>query len=134
MQAKYVVITEMKTGQTKNKSDYTYILDQDKVRWNLFNNLPKVELNKSYLFRFEIEGEYTNVKSIEPLTNIFHQKALQEVANKSEIWRNYSVTFSYAKDLCVAGKIELGEMFNLADKIYDKFTEKTNNETKPAQT
>lgn len=117
MQAKYVIVSELKSDTTKNGKLYTWFYDQDKFRWNLFNN-EKVELNKSYILRFEQEGDFLNVKQLEQLTNIFQQKALKEISNKNDVIRNLSVFFSYAKDLVVADKIKLEEIFSFTEKIY----------------
>lgn len=118
MPAKYVVVAELKMGVTKNNSEYPYILDQDKIRWNLFPPLPKVELNKCYVFHYEEEGGYSNVKSIEPVVNVFKREALKDMVNRNDILRNLTVSMSYAKDLVTSGVIDLPDMFIWADKIH----------------
>jgi hypothetical protein len=117
MPAKAVVITELKMGKAKN-GEYPIAIDQDKILWRLFPPLPKVELNRCYAFHFEVEGEYSNVKSIEPLVNVFKREALKEVANRNDIKRDAMMCISYSKDLLIASKIEPTELFTFADKIY----------------
>lgn len=123
MQSKFVFITEMKTDKTRNGRDYVYCFDQDKLRWNLFNG-ERVELNKAYVFRFEQNGEYNNIKEIEPVINVLKVEVMKDLASRNDVIRNYSTFFSYAKDLCVGGKIEKTEMFSMAESIYTWINEK----------
>lgn len=119
MQAKYVIITELKSDKTKNGKQYTWFYDQDKFRWNCFDN-ENVELNKSYVLRFEQEGDYLNIKQLEPLVNVFHDKALKEIANRSDYKRDIFMSISYAKDLIVGGMLDPDDLFTFAEKIYNE--------------
>jgi hypothetical protein len=136
--AKFVVVTELKMGLTKSNSEYPYILDQDKVRWNLFPPLPKVELNKCYVFYFEEANGFQNVKEIAPVVNIMKQKALKELANRNDYKKDFMMCVSYSKDCLMQGIIKREELFTFAEEIYnqvnsltDKYMPKEeNNETK----
>jgi hypothetical protein len=125
MPDKLVIVKTLAT-ETKGDRSWVKVTDQDNYAWYLFNNQgSKVELNKSYIFTFETnEKGFTNVNVIKPLVNIFHQKALKEVANRNDILRNYSVSFSYSKDLVVAGLIPLNEIYTKSDEIYEYMQKK----------
>ena len=119
MQAKFVFITELKSDKTKTGKDYWYALDQDKQRWNFFNG-EKVELQKGYVFDYEMSGDFMNVKVIKPVVNIFQQKALKDLANINDIKRELQVCLSYSKDITIATqKFDKVEMFSLAYEMYD---------------
>lgn len=124
MPAKFVFVTELKTDQTRAGKTYTYLYDQDKTRWNLFNG-EQVELRKGYVFDFEVNGEYSNVKAIKPVINIFQQKALAEVANRNDYKRDLFMAVSYAKDMVCANQTPATEIFALAESIYKWVNETT---------
>jgi hypothetical protein len=126
MPSEAVLIKELKIEQTKNKQNYTIVIDGYNNRWNIFNPpiSMQLEINKAYVFKYEINGEFKNVKSVETLANIFQQKALKEVANKNDIIKNYSIAISYATNLASAGTIPLDDLFVWADKIYETTTAK----------
>jgi hypothetical protein len=107
-------------GLTKNNSEYPYILDQDKVRWNLFAPLPKVELNKCYVFYFEEANGFQNVKEIVSVVNVFHQKALKEMASRNDYKKDIFMSCSYAKDIVTAGILPLEDLFPFTEKIYNE--------------
>jgi hypothetical protein len=117
MPIKAVVIQELKVGTSKN-GEYQIAYDQTHTRWNIFSPMPKVDLNKSYAFHYEVEGEYSNLKKIEPILDLFKREALKEVASRNDYKRDIFMSVSYAKDLLIAGKIEPKELFTFADKIY----------------
>ncbi len=120
-----LVFIKTLTTETKGSNSWLKVIDQDNVSWNIFSKDTKLEYNKAYLFTYFMnEKGFDNVSKITPVTNIFHQKALKEVANRNDVVRNYSVAFSYAKDLSVADKIKLEEIFDWSDKIYNYFQEK----------
>ena len=123
MDNKLVLAKELKTGTTSKGKEYLQFFDQDGQQWNFFQG-EKFEQNKAYLFGYELENGFNNVKQISPVVNLFKQKALKEIANRNDIIRNYSVCLSYAKDLVVGGKIELGEIFAKADELYKAFQDK----------
>jgi len=123
MQSKFVLITEVKTDKTRQGKDYAYILDQDKIRWNLFNG-ERVEINKGYVFRFEQNGEYQNVKEIEPVINILKQEAMKDLANRNDIIRLLQFCLSTTKDLVVAGKLEYVNITNISEELYKWINDK----------
>lgn len=121
---KFVVVKSL-TTETKGTNSWLKCTDHENVSWNIFAKDTKLELNKSYLFTFfKNDKGYDQVSKITPLVNIFHQKALQETTSRSEVLRNFSVAFSYSKDLVIAKEVPIGEIFEWADKIYTKFNEK----------
>ena len=128
MPSEAVLIKELRIEQDKNKRAYTVVIDGYNNRWNLFNPpiSMKPELNKAYVFRYETSGEYKNVKTIEPLANVFKQQALKEIANKNDVTKNYSIATSYAVQLVASGKVATDELFTWADKIYEAIAEKAN--------
>jgi hypothetical protein len=115
--AKFVFVTELKCDKTKTGKDYSYCLDQDKVRWNFFNG-EKVELQKGYVFDYEVSGEYSNVKKITPVINVFKQEAMKDVASKNDIKRDLTTSLSYAKDLVIAKILDIGQMEAESLKLY----------------
>lgn len=123
----YVKTAEAMQGKS---AKYLKVTDQDGQAWNIFEQTPVPQIGKCYLFSFEKNGEWNNLTKITPLVNIFQQKALKEVANRNDVWRNYSICFSYVKDLVESGQLEfnLDEMFAIAEKIYDKFQKKADEE------
>lgn len=124
-QNKAVFVKEIHQAFDKNNAAYTWILDQDNSRWNLFRIKATLEVNKGYVFVYETEGQFQNVKEIMPLVNIFKQQALKEVASRNDIKRDLFMSVSYAKDLCVAGQVQKAELFAMAETIYTWVTEKT---------
>jgi hypothetical protein len=126
MQSKFVFVTEIHSDKTKTGKDYSYIFDQDKDRWNLFNN-EKIELRKGYVFRFEVNGEFRNVREIEPVINIWKQEALKEVANRNDVIRNYSIAIGQAiQYFAIEDKIpDKVQLFSFAWEIYDDVQSKT---------
>jgi hypothetical protein len=125
-----VLVRELKIGETKQtQKKYPIIVSQTGELWRLFNN-EHVELNKGYVIGYELseDKQYKNVKEVRPLQNIWLQQALKELASKSDISKNISVSLGYAKDLTIGQVIKLEEMFDWADKIYKHITDKTNSE------
>jgi len=128
MPIKYVIIKEIKSGTTKNGSTYPWILDQEGIRWNLFPPLPQVTINKAYAFHFEQNGEFCNVKKIEPIINIFKAEVLKELASKNELQKQISICLSYATSLSANGIIEPDKILEWSDKFYDYSTQKCDSE------
>jgi hypothetical protein len=117
MLAKFVFVTEIHQDKTKNGTPYTYIFDQDKTRWSFFKG-EKVETNKGYIFHYEEENGFFNVKQIEPATNVFKVEAAKELASKNDIVRNLGIATSYAVDLVNGKSIELKDLETYALKLY----------------
>lgn len=115
-----VLITELRNDKDKNQRPYLVVIDGYKERWNLFGEFAKADLKvgKAYLFRYERNGEFRNLTSIEPLDRIFVQQALKEVANKNDIMREFTMLVAYSKDLVTAGKIELPDLLPTAKNLY----------------
>ena len=125
---KLVFIKNIEAVVSQNGNPYTKITDQDNATWSLFSNI-KVEVNRAYLFTFEVNAKgFNNIQKITPLVNIFQQKALKEVSNRNDFLRLYGMAVSYSKDLVMSGKVELPELFTWADKIYDAINLKADNE------
>ena len=123
---KLVFVKELTSGLTKSNAIYPKVRDQDNEVWNLFNgvNINDLHIQGSYLFTFEInEKGFKDIKKITPLTNLFQQKALKEVSNKNDIVRNLTVCLSYSKDLVIAGKQDLGEIYLMAFQMYNWLNE-----------
>lgn len=118
---KLVFVKELRSGITKTQKTYPLVLDQDNEQWHIFNAAANdLRVNASYLFSFEInEKGFKDIQSIKPLVNVFHQKALKEVASRNDLTRNISVATSYAISLVNGGNIPLDDVFLWADKIYD---------------
>jgi hypothetical protein len=127
-----ILVKELKTEEDKNKRPFQVVIDGYNQVWRLFNPpiSRKLELNKAYLFKYELssDGQFKNVKVIEDLANTFQQKALRELANKSEIVRNYSVATSYAVNMACNGIIEPDKIFEWANKIYTETQNKADEE------
>lgn len=119
MPLKYISVVEIKSATTKTNKVYPYIIDQDGERWNLFDCPIKPEINRGYALRFEVEGEYRNVKGLEPVINKFKELVLKELASRNDIKRDYSISVSYAVNMACNGIIEPDKIFEWADKIYD---------------
>jgi hypothetical protein len=122
----YVLVKELKSGVTKSNKNYPIVISGTGDRWNLFNG-EHVELNKAYTFGYEKseDGQYKNLRQVIPLENIFMQKALKEVANRSDLKRDVLMCLSYSKDLLVGGVIQKSELLTMADEIYKYVSEKT---------
>ena len=122
---KLVFVKEVRQ-QTKNEKSWLQVIDQDAVSWNVFLKDAVIEADKAYMFSYEIDKErgWYNLKKVTPVVNIFHQQAIREVTNKNDVVRHYSVAMAYSKDLVVGGKIPLENMFEWADRIFEKFQSK----------
>jgi hypothetical protein len=134
MPDKLIFVKAIEQGIDRKQKPYLKTTDQDNVIWYLFNQDARVEVNKAYLFTFATNDKgFTDIQKITPGVRIFHQKALKEVTNKNDIWRNFSVSFSYAKDLVVGNQIKLDDIFAWSDKIYEYLQTKTDKifEAKP---
>jgi len=127
-----VLICELKNDKDRNSRPYLVVIDGFGVRWNLFGELAnyKLTLGKGYVFKYERNGEFKNVKEIEPLANIFKREALKELSSKSDIIRNVSISVGQAiQCFAIENKIPNHEdLFTLSDKIYNYVTQKTNEE------
>lgn len=122
---KVVYVKTLEYPKDKNGRPYYKVTDQENYTFNIFQMDIKLEVGKSYLFTYEIgNGNYPNVFAIKPVVNILQQKALKEVSNRNDIIRTYTVACSYSKDLVIGGKIELGELFEWANRFYDEFNKK----------
>ena len=126
MPIKYVVIREVKSATMKSGEAYPFCLDQENVRWNLFRPLPHVEVNHAYAFYYESDGQYQNVKRIEPVVNIFKAQALKDTANRNDYKKDLFMSLSYAKDLLIAHEVpDKTAMFSLAYEIYEWINQTT---------
>ncbi len=122
---KLVFVKELKTGTTKDNTNYPIVIDQDNEKWNIFRQAIKLELNKAYLFSFvKNDRGFNDIQRIVPVFNIFKQEALKEVANKNDVIRNYSIAISYAINLAGSGQIGINDIFKWADDIYNALMEK----------
>ena len=120
---KFVFIKTAEYVPTQSGGKYLKVIDQEGQRFNVFDNIlnkVKLEVGKSYLFKFSVNSHgFNDIELVTPLVNIFQQKALKDTANKQELFRNLSVALSYSKDLVSAGRIDLEDMFTKADEIYE---------------
>ena len=127
MQNKVIVIKELKTGTTKKEpvKNYPIVIDQDGEQWAIWNQSCPLDLNKVYLFRFEVNDKgYNDIRQIEPLVNIFKAKVAQEMASKSEIKRDLFMSLSYSKDLLSSDKLPIDQLFTYSDTIYNYISSK----------
>ena len=123
---KLIFVKELTSGLTKNQAVYPIVKDQDNERWNLFNgvNINDIHIQGSYLFTFEInEKGFKDIKKITPLVNLFQQKALKEVSNKNDIIRNLTVCLSYSKDLVIAERLQVENIYTNALTMYNWLNE-----------
>lgn len=122
---KLVFVKELKSGLTKNQKVYPIVVDQDNESWHIFNqDASNIQVNSSYLFTFEFNDKgFKDIQNITPLVNIFHQKALKEVASRNDVVRNLTVCLSYAKDLVIADKVTMTEspndIYSVAWEMYE---------------
>jgi len=121
-----VLVKELKTDLDKNKRNYQIVIDGFNCRWNLFGELSnyKLQIGKGYLFKYERNGEYKNVREIEPLSNIFEVRALEKMANISEYKKDVGVALRFSTDLIIGGKLELNELYTKTDEILDYLNKK----------
>lgn len=121
MEQDAIVIKEIKNEVDKNKRPYLSVVDGYNNRWYLFGELAKINFDakKAYLFKYEVNGEYKQVRSVELLSNVFKVQALKELASKSEIKKDLFMSVSYAKDMVVGGVLEPQSMMQKAKEIYD---------------
>ena len=136
MQSKFVFVTEIKTATTTKGKAYTYFLDQDKLRWNMFGE-EKAELNKGYVLDFEKEGEWSNIKAIKPVINVFHQKALAETANRNDYKRDYSFAIGQAIEffnVTAPPDIVIDDVLDAASVIYGAINKLADSEMAKLQT
>ena len=117
---KFVFVKELKSGLTKGQKVYPIIVDQDNEQWHIFNqDTNALRTNTSYLFTYEINDKgFKDLLKITPLTNVFHQKALREVASRNDYVRNLGMMLSYAKDMVNAGTLEMPQLFEKATEMY----------------
>ncbi len=121
---KVIYVREVRT-QEKNGRHWLQVSDQDAVNWNIFLEGATLLPDKAYLFTYRIGSKgFTDITKITPLENIFKEQVVREVSSKNEIIRSYSMAIAYSKDLVVADKIQLDDMFTWADKIYNSFQSK----------
>jgi hypothetical protein len=118
---KFVQVKEIKSGLTKGQKVYPIAIDQDNEQWHIFNqDANSLRANTSYLFSYEINDKgFKDLLKVTPLTNVFHQRALKEIASRNDIVRNLGMMLSYAKDLVIADKIPLDQMYSQAYLMYD---------------
>jgi len=128
MPSEAVLVKELRTEQDRNKRTYTVVIDGYNNRWNLFNPpiTLKPEINKAYVFRYDINGDFKNVKAVELLANMFKQQALKDISSKNDIIKNYSIAVSYTIQLVASGVVKIEELFTWADKIYETTMDKAN--------
>jgi hypothetical protein len=113
---KLVFVKELKTPNDKNGKPYCSLTDQNGQVFNFFKG-EKFDLGKAYLFTFTLNDRgFPDVTETKSVVNIFQERALREVASKSDIIRGLSTSLSYAKDMLVGGVLE-------PDKMYDKAME-----------
>jgi hypothetical protein len=129
---KFVFIKELKADQTRQGKAYQYFTDHEGERWNLFNG-EKVQVGLGYVVKFEPNGQYRNIVTIEPAINKLLAQAAKELVNRNDIKRDISVYFSYAHDFAIAGKIDVTEMFSMTEQIYKWINEKADNEYAKSQ-
>jgi hypothetical protein len=116
---KFVYAKTLETPLDRNGKQYTKLTDQDNQAWSIFRSDVTFLVGKSYLFTYTTnEKGFPDIHKITPLVNIFQQKALKEVSNRNDVVKNLSVFFSYAKDLVIADKVKLEEIFSFTEKIY----------------
>ena len=116
---KLVFVKELSSGTTKGGKSYPVVTDQDNEKWNIWLDGANLELQKSYLFTFVLNDKgFKDIQKITPVINIFHQKALKEVASRNDIVRNLTVCLSYAKDMFIAGVIGKEMIFDEAMEMY----------------
>lgn len=126
---KLVYVKELKQA-SKGDNHWTIVVDQDNIYWPIFQPFTVPAIGKSYLFTFERNAEknWNDLKKIMPIVNLFQQKAVKEVANRNDYKRDYSIATSYAVQLVSGGKIGLDDMFLWADKIYEQFQKRADEE------
>jgi len=123
---KLVFVKELTYAKTKAGKDYPIVTDQDNEKWNIWNDT-ELHLQKSYLFSFILNDKgFKDIQKITLLTNVFHQRALKEVASRNDIVRVLGMMLSYAKDLVIADKIPLDQMYSQAYLMYDWVQEDAN--------
>jgi len=126
-----ILVKELKTGTIKDSNKtYPVVVDQSGNYWRLFDIQQTVELNKAYTIGFEYSEnkQYKNVREIIPLCNVWKQQALKELASKSDICKNVSISVGYAKDLVIGKVIEVQKMYDFADMVYTYISQKVDAE------
>lgn len=133
MPNKLVFAKELKSETTSTGKAYKSIIDQDVEKWPLWNPV-EIQVGKAYLIEFHTnEKGFKDIDRITPVINIFQEKALRDVANKSDYKRDLFMSLSYAKDLMVAGKLpDKVALFSMAYEIYD-WVNSTANELMPKE-
>lgn len=123
MESYFVLIKEITPAKTAKGAEYLQLVDGMGEKWNYFQPYPmKLEVGKGYVFRTEQNGQYKNIREVEPLANVFKLQALKELANKSDYKRDLFMSLSYAKDLAIAGKISPADntgLFSMAWQMYE---------------
>ena len=121
-----VLVRGLSTDYDRNKRPYQVVTDGYNCRWNLFGELAsyKLQLNKGYLFKYERNGEFKNVKVIEPLANIFEVRALEKLANISEYKKDVGVALRFTTDLIIGGKLELNQLYEKTNEILEYLNKK----------
>lgn len=141
MPNKLVFAKELKSETTSTGKAYKSIIDQDVEKWPLWDPV-EIQVGKAYLIEFHTnEKGFKDIDRITPVINIFQEKALRDVANKSDYKRDLFMSLSYAKDLMVAGKVSPADnvgLFSMAWQMYewvnqtaDKLMPKENGNVEP---
>ena len=124
---KFVFVKELKSGVTKGGKPYPIVSDQNNEQWFIWTEANLV-ISGTYLFTYIINDKgFKDIKKITPLTNVFKQEALKEVANKNDIIRNLTVCLSYSKDLVIAERLQTENIYTNALTMYNWLNETANN-------
>ena len=84
---------------------------------HLKNKWDSLFIGRAYSFKMgEFKG-YPFTEDFEEVKDAFVKEAQKQVEDKAVNTRDRSMSASYSKDLVVAGKINLGQMFEWADKF-----------------
>ncbi len=126
MADKVVFVKKLEKPNDKNGKPYLKITDQSNKEWVLFRYAIEPQLNKVYLFTFAKNDKgYDEVSEIRQLVNVFEEKAAKKVSDIGDIKKDIGVVLRFSTDLCIAGKIELGQLTQKADELYTYLTQKS---------
>jgi hypothetical protein len=125
MAEKIIVVANRKSAATKTGSDYLIVTDTTGRVWNVFDKLCHVFLvDRGAVIKIETvkDSKFENITKAEYLMTI----PLPEI-DSADMLKSRSQCLSYAKDLAVAGKIDIENIPAQAQLFYEWVTgDKTN--------
>ena len=122
----YIVIDKVEDATTQDSKPYKLVTAKDGEQYKfkigrgecIRNKWHLLEEGKALKLKWEQFKGYDFIADFELVENVFEQEAVAKTQERGVDTRNKSMALSYAKDLIVAGKIDISEIAEYAEMFY----------------